>query len=128
MANIWQGRFPCENTCEDGYRARGAVGSFPPNGFGLYDMAGNVWQWCSDWYRFDYYEALAAEPQPARNPQGPRNSLDPAERGVAKRVMRGGRTCCTDQYCTAYEVGAAARALADTGTNHLSFRCVAPGP
>jgi formylglycine-generating enzyme required for sulfatase activity len=124
MANIWQGRFPYENTCEDGFRATAPVGSFPPNSYGLHDMAGNVWQWCSDWYRYDYYQTLASKPQPVKNPQGPANSSDPAERGVAKRVMRGGSYLCTDQYCTAYEVGARGKGAPDTGTNHLGFRCV----
>src|SRR5215831_14621362 len=64
MANIWQGRFPYENTCEDGYRATAPVGSFPPNRFGLSDMAGNVWQWCADWYRHDTYRVLASQCQP----------------------------------------------------------------
>jgi formylglycine-generating enzyme required for sulfatase activity len=127
MANIWQGRFPYENTCEDGYRATAPVGSFPANGYGLYDMSGNVWQWCADWYRYDYYQTLGALPKPVRNPPGPSDSLDPAERGVAKRVMRGGSYLCTDQYCTAYEAGARGKGAPDTGTNHLGFRCVKSG-
>jgi formylglycine-generating enzyme required for sulfatase activity len=124
MANIWQGRFPYDNTAEDGYKATAPVGSFPANGYGLYDMSGNVWQWCSDWYRHDYYRRLAAGPRPARNPQGPDDSLDPGEPGVAKRVMRGGSYLCTDQYCTAYEAGARGKGAPDTGTNHVGFRCV----
>jgi len=124
MANIWQGRFPYENTEEDGFRATAPVASFPANGYGLYDMAGNVWQWCSDWYRHDYYRDLTAGAQPARNPQGPPDSFDPAEPRVAKRVMRGGSYLCTDQYCTAYEAGARGKGAADTGTNHVGFRCV----
>jgi formylglycine-generating enzyme required for sulfatase activity len=124
MANIWQGKFPYENTKDDGFLATAPVGSFPANGYKLHDMSGNVWQWCSDWYRHDYYEKLAAEDKPSRNPQGPQNSFDPAERGVAKRVMRGGSYLCTDQYCTAYEVGARGKGAPDTGTNHLGFRCV----
>jgi formylglycine-generating enzyme required for sulfatase activity len=124
MANTWQGRFPYENTGEDGYRGTAPVGSFPPNRFGLSDMAGNVWQWCSDWYQHDYYRTLAEATQPARNPRGPADSFDPSEPKVAKRVMRGGSYLCTDQYCTAYEVGARGKGAADTGTNHLSFRCV----
>jgi formylglycine-generating enzyme required for sulfatase activity len=127
MANIWQGRFPYENTCEDGYRATAPVGSFPPNAFGLYDMSGNVWQWCADWYRPDYYRMLASQPQPVHNPQGPADSYDPAEPGVVKRVQRGGSYLCTDQYCTAYEVGARGKGAPDTGTNHLGFRCVISG-
>jgi formylglycine-generating enzyme required for sulfatase activity len=128
MANIWQGRFPYENTEEDGFRATAPVASFPANGYGLYDMAGNVWQWCSDWYRHDYYRTLAAGAAPARNPQGPSDSSDPAEPRVAKRVMRGGSYLCTDQYCTAYEVGARGKGAVDTGTNHLGFRCVKSAP
>jgi formylglycine-generating enzyme required for sulfatase activity len=124
MANIWQGRFPYDNTVEDGYKATAPVGSFPANGYGLYDMAGNVWQWCSDWYRYDYYHELAAGKQPVVNPEGPDYSYDPSEPGIAKRVMRGGSYLCTDQYCTAYEVGARGRGAADSGTNHLGFRCV----
>jgi sulfatase modifying factor 1 len=124
MANIWQGHFPYENTMEDGYRATAPVACFPANGYGLYDMAGNVWQWCSDWYRHDYYQTLAAAKEPVRNPQGPDDSIDPSEPGVAKRVMRGGSYLCTDQYCTAYEVGARGKGAADTGTNHVGFRCV----
>jgi formylglycine-generating enzyme required for sulfatase activity len=124
MANIWQGKFPVENTEADGYRATAPVGSFPPNGYGLYDMAGNAWQWCSDWFRHDYYNTLASRPQPAKNPPGPSDSVDPAEPGVAKRVMRGGSYLCTDQYCTAYEAGARGKGAPDTGTNHLTFRCV----
>jgi sulfatase modifying factor 1 len=124
MANIWQGRFPYENTNEDGFRAAAPVGSFPANGHGLHDMAGNVWEWCSDWYRADYYSKLAAGKQPIKNPQGPDDSFDPSEPGVAKRVMRGGSYLCTDQYCTAYEVGARGKGAPDSGTNHVGFRCV----
>lgn len=124
MANIWQGRFPYENSVEDGYRAVAPVASFPPNGYGLYDMAGNVWEWCGDWYRNDYYAKLVKSKQATKNPQGPEESYDPGEPGVAKRVMRGGSYLCTDQYCTAYEVGARGKGAADTGTNHLGFRGV----
>ena len=124
MANIWQGQFPYRNTEEDGFRAAAPVGSFPANGYGLHDMAGNVWEWCADWYRHDYYAKLASANRPAKNPQGPTDSYDPGEPGVAKRVMRGGSYLCTDQYCTAYEVGARGKGAADTGTNHLGFRGV----
>jgi formylglycine-generating enzyme required for sulfatase activity len=124
MANIWQGRFPYENSCADGFRAAAPVGSFPANGYGLYDMAGNVWEWCVDWYRSDYYEKLATRGLPVHNPQGPGDSHDPSEPGTPKRVMRGGSYLCTDQYCTAYEVGARGKGAPDSGTNHLGFRCV----
>ncbi len=124
MANIWQGKVPYENTKEDGFLATAPVGSFPANGYGLHDMAGNVWEWCADWYRPDYYQKLAGEGPPIKNPQGPKDSFDPAEKGVAKRVMRGGSYLCTDQYCTAYEVGARGKGAPDSGTNHVGFRCV----
>jgi sulfatase modifying factor 1 len=128
MANIWQGAFPYRNTAEDGYVATAPVGSFPANGYGLYDMAGNVWQWCSDWYRYDYYRQLAAGPQPVRNPRGPGSSFDPQEPGIKKRVTRGGSFLCTDQYCSAYEAGVRGKAAIDSGTNHIGFRCVKNGP
>jgi formylglycine-generating enzyme len=124
MANIWQGGFPYDNSGADGFQATAPVGSFPANGYGLFDMAGNVWQWCADWYRHDYYRQLAAGPRPARNPQGPDDSYDPSEPGTAKRVMRGGSYLCTEQYCTAYEVGARGKGDPDSGTNHVGFRCV----
>ena len=82
----------------------------------------------SDWYRPDYYRQLAATGEVTRNPVGPDNSFDPEERGVSKRVMRGGSYLCTDQYCSRYMVGTRGKGEASTGTNHLGFRCVKPVP
>jgi formylglycine-generating enzyme required for sulfatase activity len=124
MANTFQGHFPDTNTGEDGYLATAAVGSFPANGYGLFDMAGNVWEWTSDWYRADYYQALAASGEIAMNPKGPADSLDPSEPSVRKRVHRGGSFLCTDQYCARYVAGGRGKGELDTGTNHLGFRCV----
>jgi formylglycine-generating enzyme required for sulfatase activity len=124
MANTFQGRFPDVNTGEDGYPTTAPVGSFPPNGYGLLDMAGNVWEWTSDWYRADYYETLAAMGEIAINPKGPADSFDPNEPGVRKRVQRGGSFLCTDQYCSRYVAGGRGKGELDTGTNHLGFRCV----
>jgi formylglycine-generating enzyme required for sulfatase activity len=124
MANSFQGHFPDENTADDGYKATAAVGSFPPNGFGLYDMAGNVWEWVSDWYRPDYYKTLAATGAVSRNPQGPPDSFDPSEPGTKKRVHKGGSFLCTDQYCARYMPGGRGKGEPDTGTDHLGFRCV----
>jgi formylglycine-generating enzyme required for sulfatase activity len=100
------------------------VQSFLPNGYGLYDMAGNVWQWCADWYRADYYAQLASMKAPVRNPQGPPDSFDPDDPGVAKRVQKGGSFLCTDQYCTRYMPGARGKGEPGTATNHAGFRCV----
>jgi sulfatase modifying factor 1 len=123
MANTFQGHFPDKNTSEDGYAGLAPVASFPTNDFGLYDMSGNVWQWVADWYRPDYYAQLNHE-EIAINPQGPSDSFDPHEPGVAKRVQKGGSYLCTDQYCERYMPGARGKGDPDTGTNHLGFRCV----
>jgi formylglycine-generating enzyme required for sulfatase activity len=119
QANIWQGRFPRENTKEDGFERTAPVGSFPPNGYGLYDMAGNAWEWCADWYRPDYYRV-----SPARNPEGPASSFDPNEPGLPKRVQRGGSFLCSDLYCIRYRPGARGKGEPNSAASHIGFRCV----
>jgi formylglycine-generating enzyme required for sulfatase activity len=127
MANTHQGHFPDHDSGEDGYVGIAPVAQYPANGYGLYDMAGNVWQWTSDWYRPDYYQQLASTGDVARNPKGPNASYDPAEPDQPKKVHRGGSFLCTDQYCSRYIVGTRGKGEVSTGTNHLGFRCVKDG-
>jgi formylglycine-generating enzyme required for sulfatase activity len=124
MANTFQGHFPNKNTKEDGFLATAPIRSFPPNAFGIFDISGNVWEWVSDWYRPDYFEYLKKAGEPSQNPQGPNDSLDPNEPGVAKRVMKGGSYLCTDQYCARYMPGGRGKGDPSTGTNHLGARFV----
>ena len=124
MTNSHQGHFPDHDTGGDGFTGTAPVAQFPPNGYGLYDVAGNVWEWVSDWYRPDYYAELAKNGVIVRNPQGPASSFDPSEPSEKKRVQRGGSYLCTDQYCSRYMVGTRGKGDVSTGTNHLGFRCV----
>lgn len=120
-ANTWQGDFPVKNTGRDGYRLLAPVKQFKPNGYGLFDMAGNVWEWCADWYHPDYYQNHNANQV---NPKGPNEGYDPMEPGVPKRVVRGGSFLCNASYCKGYRVSARMKTSADTGLSHTGFRCV----
>ncbi len=108
--NWWQGTFPAHNTVEDGYLRRAPVGRFPPNGYGLYDMAGNVWEWTQDWFSENGYAT-----QPVIDPRGPDTG--------SERVIRGGSWMCSENYCTGYRVAARSHSAPDSGLNNLGFRC-----
>jgi len=124
MANTFQGHFPDHDSRGDGWRGIAPVAKFPASRYGLFDIAGNVWEWCSDWYRPDAYAKRAALGRVAENPSGPADSFDPTEPGVPKRVQRGGSFLCTSQYCARYLVGSRGRGEPSTGSAHVGFRCV----
>ena len=126
MANLWQGHFPLERRVEDGFDGTAPVASFPANGYGLHDMAGNVWEIVNDWYRPDYYTTIQriAEPAARKNPQGPPDSYDADEPGAWKKVTRGGSWMCSDNYCRGYRPSARMKTAPDTGLQNTGFRCV----
>ena len=111
LCNIWQGRFPSHDTGEDGYRGPCPVDAFPPNGFGVYSITGNVWEWCADWFD-PVYHVTATTTNPVGPPSG------------AARVMRGGSFLCHDSYCNRYRVAARTSNSPDSSTSNLGFRCV----
>lgn len=121
-ANSWGGKFPYYNDKKDNYISSAPVKSFLPNGYGLYDMAGNVWEWCSDWYDANYYKTF--ENTTAINPQGSAKSYDPEDTYTPKRSLRGGSFLCNDSYCSGYRVARRMKSSPDTGLEHTGFRCV----
>lgn len=117
-ANTWDGSFPWRNLQKDGFVRTSPVKTFSPNGYGLFDMAGNVWEWCSDWYDAKYYSNSSA------TISGPAKSNDPEEPFTPKRVMRGGSFLCNESYCTGYRVARRMKSSPDTGLEHTGFRTV----
>ena len=113
---------PVRDSGKDGFVGTSPVGSFPANGYGLYDMAGNVWQWCSDWYRVDAH-IEAASKNVCRDPAGPTESYDPGDPYSPKRVVKGGSFLCNPSYCESYRPSARRGTPPDTGSSHTGFRC-----
>ncbi|HEU4712355.1 MAG TPA: formylglycine-generating enzyme family protein [Pyrinomonadaceae bacterium] len=126
LANTWQGDFPNENLLTDGYEWTAPVGSFPPNGYGLYEMAGNVWEWTTDWYQ--QHNEIKQSCCGNINPRGglPEKSYDPRTPNVKipRRVMKGGSYLCAPNYCQRYRPAARMAQAVDTSTCHLGFRCI----
>jgi formylglycine-generating enzyme len=123
MANTWTGEFPYKNTAEDGFAGASPVKSFPPNGYGLYDMGGNVWNWVSDWYRPDIHQQMAGE-KTCHNPEGPKASWSPGHHyQTEERVTKGGSYLCSPSYCESYRPSARRGTPPDTGMSHIGFRC-----
>jgi sulfatase modifying factor 1 len=113
--NIWQGEFPKQDTAEDGYAGACPVDAFPPNGFNLYSMTGNVWEWCADWFDTDHHRLA-----PRIDPQGPS--------GGRARVIKGGSFLCHESYCNRYRVAARTSQTPDSSTSNIGFRCALSAP
>jgi sulfatase modifying factor 1 len=130
MANVWQGEFPRQNLLLDGWERTSPVGSFPPNGYGLFDMIGNVWEWTADWWREHgaVTGSCCACPQPADG--GREGSMDPGQPAIRipRKVLKGGSYLCAANYCVRYRPAARIPQQVDTGTGHQGFRCIVREP
>ncbi|SHM10459.1 Formylglycine-generating enzyme, required for sulfatase activity, contains SUMF1/FGE domain [Chitinophaga jiangningensis] len=119
-ANTWNGNFPYKNTATDGFTGTAPVKSYAPNGYGLYDMSGNVWEWVHDLYNSNYY---GKDGELSVNPTGPAEAFDPEDPGQIKHVIRGGSYMCSDEYCRGYRVSARMKTTPESGLANLGFRC-----
>ncbi|SHG70626.1 formylglycine-generating enzyme family protein [Flagellimonas flava] len=123
-ANTWTGNFPKDNDKEDGFERRAPVKSYPPNGYGLHDMAGNVWEWTSDWYNSNYYQELSSTGTITKNPRGATRAFNSGNPYAVERVIKGGSFLCSASYCASYRVSARMATSLDSSLEHLGFRTV----
>tara|TARA_R110002012_G_scaffold38661_3_gene107310 strand:- start:6077 stop:7222 length:1146 start_codon:yes stop_codon:yes gene_type:complete len=123
-ANSWEGEFPVENTMEDGFERSAPVMSYPKNDFGLHDMAGNVWEWTSDWYNTNYYQKLASNGEVTQNPKGAASAFNSNNPYAQECVIKGGSFLCSASYCASYRISARMATSPDSGMEHLGFRTV----
>ena len=123
MANTWQGDFPSSNTVEDGFENKSPVKSYPPNSYGLYDLAGNAWEWTQDWYNVQYYQELSMHGV-IKNPQGAERAYNPGNPRVQEKVIKGGSFLCNASYCASFRVSARMPSSIDSAQEHLGFRTV----
>jgi formylglycine-generating enzyme required for sulfatase activity len=132
MANTWQGEFPWQNLKLDGHEGTSPAGSFPPNGYGLYDMTGNVWEWTADWYVPRHPDEVASPCCVPTNPRvtSPDESYNPGQPGehIPRRVIKGGSHLCAPNYCLRYRPAARQPQMIDTSMAHLGFRCIVRQP
>jgi len=125
QANTWEGEFPVVNTKVDGFELRAPVKSYPANAYGLYDMAGNVWEWTSDWYNTNYYKETAAQNLALRNPQGAATPYTANNPYAQEKIIKGGSFLCSASYCASYRVSAKMGSSTDSSLEHTGFRTVA---
>ncbi|WP_299129118.1 formylglycine-generating enzyme family protein [uncultured Winogradskyella sp.] len=123
-ANSWEGEFPVKNTLEDGFESTAPVKSYPPNGFGLFDMAGNVWELTADLYNINYYNHLATKDKISMNPKGANKAYNPNNPYIKERVIKGGSFLCSDSYCASYRASARMGNTTDSSAEHIGFRTV----
>ncbi len=129
MANTWQGEFPWRNLNLDGFEGTSPVGAFPPNGYGLYDITGNVWEWTCDWYTAhhpDDAQHACCVPTNPRTTSRENSYVDPGQPGaqIPRRVVKGGSHLCAPNYCLRYRPAARQPQMIDSSMSHLGFRCI----